>query len=163
MRAAWTGLIALDNRLAHVAHAAREPIMAQLRLAWWRDRLGEPASAWPRGEPLLALLGAWDAERAALVALVEGHEAQGVGGDGGAARDQARAGSIHALARLAGMAVTPAIAAAAVAWAEGAPIRGRGLPRALRPLLLLRHFDAARDQPGWRVLAGAIRKGWFGV
>ena len=43
--------------------------MIQLRLAWWRDRLREPAADRPLGEPLLAILNAWDSETAALIAL----------------------------------------------------------------------------------------------
>ena len=35
-RPAWAGLLALDARLAGVVRAAREPVLGQLRLAWWR-------------------------------------------------------------------------------------------------------------------------------
>ncbi len=136
--------------------------MIQLRLAWWRDRLAEPASAWPRGEPLLALLSAWDAERSALVALVDGWEAQGVGEDGGGALDQARAGAILALTRLSGLPETPAMRDAATAWAAGRIMPRTRLPRALRPLLLLDHFASADAQHPLRVMLGAMRKGWLG-
>jgi len=161
LRAAWTGLLALDHRLADAARPGRDAIMIQLRLAWWRDRLGEPASAWPRGEPLLGLLSAWDSERAALIALVDGWEAQTVGEDGGAALDQARAAAILALARMAGLAATPALAQAATDWTQGR-VPQPGLPRALRPLVLLHHFDSAADMPPWRIMLGALRKGLFG-
>lgn len=153
--------MALDHRLADAARPGRDAIMIQLRLAWWRDRLAEPADKWPRGEPLLGLLGAWDAERAALAALVDGFEAQVVGEDGGAAITSARAEAIVALTRLAGLPETPAIRSAAARWAEGlAP--GTGLPRALRPLVLLHHFDSAGDAPAWRIMLGALRKGFVG-
>lgn len=135
--------------------------MVQLRLAWWRDRLAEPAARWPAGEPLLALLAAWDSERAALAALVDGREAQVVGEDGGALLDRARAGAIVALARMAGIGETPEIAAAAADWTQGRGLQTR-LPRALRPLTLLDHFDSAGDAPPWQVMLGALRKGWFG-
>lgn len=135
--------------------------MIQLRLAWWRDRLGEPASAWPRGEPLLGLLTAWDSERSALGALVDGWEAQIVGEDGGVALDRARADAIIALARMAGLSVTPEITQAAADWAEGRGFK-TAMPRALRPLALLQHFENVRDQPAWRVMLGAMRKGWLG-
>jgi phytoene synthase len=154
-------LLALDNRLGYAARPGRDAIMIQLRLAWWRDRLGEPATSWPRGEPLLALLTAWDSERAALTALVDGREAQAVGEDGGAALDRARAGAILALARMAGLSETPALREAAADWAEGLAVKP-GLPRALRPLLLLHHFESATGQSPWRVLLGAMRKGWLG-
>ena len=50
-------------------------MLAQIRLAWWREMFGRPASDWPAGEPLLAQLAAWDAERAGLAALADGWEA----------------------------------------------------------------------------------------
>jgi phytoene synthase len=53
----------------------REPVLAQLRLAWWRDRLAEPAENWPRGEPLLAALTCWQGRHGALAGLVDGWEA----------------------------------------------------------------------------------------
>ena len=162
LRPAWSGLLALDRRLADAARPGRDAIMIQLRLAWWRDRLAEPASAWPRGEPLLGLLIAWDAERAALGGLVDGWEAQVVGEDGGAALDRARAGAIVALARLADIAQTPALAASAADWAEGRGLQNARLPKALRPLVLLDHFDRAGQMPPWRAMLGAVRKGWFG-
>jgi len=162
LRPAWTGLLALDHRLADAARAGRDAIMIQLRLAWWRDRLAEPAAKWPRGEPLLATLGVWDSERPALTALVDGWEAQVVGEDGGVALDRARAGAIMALARMAGLGDSPAVIAAATDWAEGRAVQTT-LPRALRPLVLLQHFENGTDQPPWRVMLGAIRKGWFGA
>jgi len=135
--------------------------MIQLRLAWWRDRLGEPAGDWPRGEPLLGLLRAWDSERSALTALVDGWEAQVVGEDGGVALDRARAGAILALVRMAGLVETPALVNAARDWAQGRQLK-TVLPRALRPLTLLQHFESAADSVPWEVMLVALRKGWFG-
>ncbi len=135
--------------------------MIQLRLAWWRDRLAEPAADWPKGEPLLQVLTAWDSERAALSALVDGWEAQVVGEDGGQALQRARAGAIVALARMAGLPANGTIAEAAADWASGRRLRAP-LPRALRPVILLHHFATTGDSsPVWRVL-GALRKGWLG-
>lgn len=71
----WLTLLALDVRLAGVVRSAREPILAQMRLAWWRDRLRDSAANWPKGEPLLAALTCWGDEHGALVALVDGWEA----------------------------------------------------------------------------------------
>ena len=135
--------------------------MIQLRLAWWRDRLGEPADTWPRGEPLLAILPAWDAERAALAALVDAWEAASVGEDGGAALIAARAGTILALARLAGLPQRETIVRAAQEWAADRPI-GVRLPRALRPLTLLQHFAQTEAGP-LRTLVVAVRKGLVGI
>ncbi|WP_298198052.1 hypothetical protein [Novosphingobium sp.] len=74
-RADWLTVLLLDTRLAAVVRSAREPMLAQVRLAWWRDRLGEESSLWPRGEPLLARLRSWGDTAADLVALVDGWEA----------------------------------------------------------------------------------------
>ncbi|PNU04900.1 hypothetical protein [Novosphingobium guangzhouense] len=68
-------LLALDARLAHLLRHSREPMMAQLRLAWWRESLGQSADQWPDGEPLLALLKSWKGHHGGLVALVDGWEA----------------------------------------------------------------------------------------
>ncbi|MFC0203933.1 hypothetical protein [Novosphingobium soli] len=67
-------LLALDARLAHLLRHSREPMMAQLRLAWWRESLGQSSEQWPSGEPLLALLRTWGGGHGGLVALVDGWE-----------------------------------------------------------------------------------------
>ncbi len=55
---------------------ASEPLLGQVRLAWWRDQLGTPVSGRPRGDSLLDLIGtAWDGGEAALLELVDGWEA----------------------------------------------------------------------------------------
>lgn len=74
MRSDWLTFLALDDRLGRVVRTAREPILAQIKLAWWRDRLGADPAGWPKGEPLLARLAGWE-ERTGLVALVDGWEA----------------------------------------------------------------------------------------
>lgn len=50
-------LLELDNRLLAIAAKGHEPVLKQLRLAWWREQL-EKADAVPRGEPLLARIAA---------------------------------------------------------------------------------------------------------
>jgi len=168
MRAAWAGLLALDRRLADAARADREPIMIQLRLAWWRERFGEPASAWPAGEPLLAVLSAWDRERAALAGLVDGYEARNVGEDGGAELARARLAAISALARLSGAAEDSAIRDAAAQWLglPDAPPKHARLPRAMRPLAILRGMalrEASGDAvPAWRAFLVILRAGLLG-
>ena len=145
----WEGLLSLDKRLADAARAGRDPLMIQLRLAWWRDRFDAPAGDWPAGEPLLALLKAWDGERTALRAVVDGWEAQIVGEDGGVALGKARVEAVMALARLCGATSDENVRRAAAEWLGlqspglSAPI----LPRALRPLAILRGM-ALRDTSG---------------
>ncbi|MES2492062.1 MAG: hypothetical protein V4579_02130 [Pseudomonadota bacterium] len=73
-RADWLTLLSLDARLAGVVRQAREPILAQLRLAWWRDRLGGDPAARPPADPLLAWLTEWDQPQA-LGGLIDGWEA----------------------------------------------------------------------------------------
>ena len=72
-RAPTLALFLLDTRLAGFVRRGGEPLMAQMRLAWWRDTLrGTPADR-PRGDPLLDMLRAWRTP-APLVALVDGWE-----------------------------------------------------------------------------------------
>ncbi len=74
VRPAWLAVLALDARLGQQLRSQREPILTQIRLAWWRDRLREPAGEWPQGEPLLEALCAWHGQHGQLVALVDGWE-----------------------------------------------------------------------------------------
>jgi phytoene synthase len=46
-------LYALNHELGHVAEAAREPMMAEIRLQWWRDALEEARAGKPRGHDVL--------------------------------------------------------------------------------------------------------------
>lgn len=73
-KAAMLALLALDARLAKALRGRREPIAAQLRLAWWRDALARPAAEWPGGEPVLEMLRSWS-DPSCLGALVDGWEA----------------------------------------------------------------------------------------
>ena len=68
-------LFALDTRLAGLLRNSREPMLAKLRLAWWRENLERDGEAWPAGEPLLAALRSWNGDHTALTALVDGWEA----------------------------------------------------------------------------------------
>jgi phytoene synthase len=148
-RPLWSSYFALEARLAETGRRTSQPMMTQLRLAWWRDRLSTPASDWPQGEPLLAALVPWDRERGALVALVDGWEALLVGDDAGRALAEARICIMVALARLLGIDAAPGIEAAARVWLapEGA-MSASPLPRSMRPLAVLRLLavrDAARQ------------------
>lgn len=50
-------ILAFDNRLAHVVLKSREPMIAQLKLAWWNDVIGRPRESRPSGEIMLSALG----------------------------------------------------------------------------------------------------------
>jgi phytoene synthase len=139
-------------------------MLAQIKLAWWRDQFSKNASQWPDGEPLLALLHAWDAERAALEHLVDGWEACGIANDGGVALRAARVEALLALARLSGEADDPdAVRQAALEWQDGAaqektPV----LSRAMRPLMVLRRLSFDSEAPPALRLVRAMRSGLFG-
>ena len=124
-------------------------MLAQLKLAWWRDRLGADSALWPKGEPLLARLAAWS-DPSRLIALVDGWEAllaePPVDGDqfaaGRAAAVEALAGQLGAAREAAGP-TARAWAMAELALDQAASLAGTDrqplprLPRVLRPLAVL--------------------------
>jgi phytoene synthase len=152
------GLLALDARLATALRQRGEPVLVQMRLAWWRETLAADPGGWPSGEAVLELLRGWR-DPAALVALVDGWEAllgemfdaaameafavgrvagfaqlaRELGSDPAAAAAAAR---WWALGDLAANLSDPAERAAAVEVAAALPPIPR-LPRALRPLAVL--------------------------
>ncbi|MEM6585279.1 MAG: hypothetical protein AAF692_05950 [Pseudomonadota bacterium] len=64
-----------DARLARLVTATSEPMLGQVRLAWWRDTLGMAVSERPRGDEVLDAIGQhWVGAEDALVALVNGWE-----------------------------------------------------------------------------------------
>ncbi|MBX7481227.1 hypothetical protein [Qipengyuania qiaonensis] len=72
----WLAALALDGRIGRMVLGASEPMLGQVRLAWWRDQLGKPVEERPRGDVLLDLIGRnWAHAESALVALVDGWEA----------------------------------------------------------------------------------------
>lgn len=65
----------LDHRLGRIVAATSEPMLGQMRVAWWRERLMEQPQARPAGDAVLDAIGAHFAGReAALIALVDGWE-----------------------------------------------------------------------------------------
>ncbi|WP_294032667.1 hypothetical protein [Sphingopyxis sp.] len=77
-RAAMAALWGLTARLTKLLLDAREPLIGQIKLAWWRDMaamIANDPAALPKGEPLLAELRASWAGRDGLDALVEAAEA----------------------------------------------------------------------------------------
>ena len=68
-------LMEFDLRLAEIVRSIKEPLLAQMRLAWWRDELAKSPEDRPKGEPLLAAFGeVWRGKEPALRALVDGWE-----------------------------------------------------------------------------------------
>lgn len=65
----------LDARIARIVAATTEPILGQMRLAWWRDTLAVPMEQRPRGDAILDGIGdLWLGYEPALVALIDGWE-----------------------------------------------------------------------------------------
>ena len=190
-RAPWLALLALDARLALLVRGARDPLLGQIKLAWWRERLAEDAGRWPAGEPVLAALRAWNGGHTALVAMVDGWEellgdaalpeaaitrhAAGRAASltalatvlGHSAHEKAvRAmGEEWALADFAAHAADPAHRDRAQTLALSGPWQSARLPRDLRPLAVL-HALARRslqDSRGPLIdLAVAMRVGLLG-
>jgi 15-cis-phytoene synthase len=191
--ARWLGLMALDQRLAATVRTAREPMLAQIRLAWWRERLSDAPGNWPAGEPLFPLLASWGEDAGLLLPLVDGWEELIAPAPlpAGAFHPlaEARAAAMVAIARAQGKTADARQMAGDWALADLASrvshpqeqavlaemLRERGwrsvrLPAVLRPLAVL-HALAARDLRKGRVtatvspggLAVAMRVGLFGV
>jgi len=65
----------LDRRLARIVSATTEPMLGQMRLAWWRETLGQHPTGRPRGDAVLDAIGKeWRSEEGTLVDLVNGWE-----------------------------------------------------------------------------------------
>lgn len=179
-RPALAALLALDLRLGRIGQQAGEPLIAQLKLAWWRDQFGKPVPEWPVGEPLLGSLGALGFAGADLVELVDGWETVTVGEVVGeeelAALARGRAAAWRASSRLLDEREQgDAIAHAAKLWTAGeVGSRALGdralpsLPRHMRPLAILAALGrraCERDEPlldGPAAMALAMRVGIFG-
>ena len=162
-RPATAALFTFDARLGELVAKASEPLLGQLRLAWWRDEMGKPVPERVKGDPVLDALGqSWAGEEAALVGLVDGWElllgealgesalegfaasrAEAFGalarllGAVPSAEAAARAGSVWALADFASRTSDPAERDGAVALALGYGRNPAPRARVLRPLAVL--------------------------
>jgi len=184
-------LLALDTRMASLLRNSREPMLAQLRLAWWRETLQRDASEWPVGEPILQALGSWQNGHGALTALVDGWEAltsaaplpavsfetmaegrgaafaalAGVVGTPTDVEGARALGKAWALADLSARLSHPAEQEAAHQLRQADQSRYPSLSRAMRPLVVL-HGLAQRELVGEgrsrASLLTALRLGWFG-
>lgn len=184
-------VLALDARLAVIVRRRHEIVLAQMRIAWWRDMLAGPRMLWPRGDPVLGMLREWR-DPAPVAALADGWELLLDEILGPAAIDgfaQGRERALAAAAHELGLAVDDDVALAARYWAladlaanlsdpaerEEVVALSRTLPppprlpRALRPLAVLAGLGArSLRQGGAPLLSGstgalcALRLGLFG-
>lgn len=124
LRDALTIFFDFDSRLARIVSATNEPMLGQMRLAWWRDTLGTEPKDRPQGDAVLDAIGArWGEATPALVALVDGWETMlsepPLPREAAAAFADGRAQALAGLARLgqASEPVTQAIKSAGRIWA----------------------------------------------
>lgn len=162
-RQALATLFGLDAQCAAIVRQAREPLLAQMRLAWWREAVLKGEGERPRGEPVLDGLAEWQGEEEALAQMVAGWEylVSESGLDRSAIRAfaEARGAAFSAFARLtgnepfmdragrAGMRWALADLAAHLSRGEErqlvlletatVPLGRERLPRALRPVAVL--------------------------
>ena len=83
-RPALYALYAFNAELAHIAAAAREPMVAQIRLQWWRDAIELVAPGMKTGNPvadaLAATILAHNLPRDRLTGMIDAHT-PGISGD----------------------------------------------------------------------------------
>jgi 15-cis-phytoene synthase len=60
VRDAFALLLQFDERLSDIVSRISEPMIGQLKLAWWRDALNAAPGQRPKGEPLLSALSELD-------------------------------------------------------------------------------------------------------
>lgn len=75
---AFETLLELDATLGNAVRAARDPVLGQIRLAWWRDALESSARSATTADPVLsairALIARHDVIQGLCVAMVNGWE-----------------------------------------------------------------------------------------
>jgi phytoene synthase len=75
LRSALSIALQLDRRLARIVGRTHEPMLGQMRLAWWREALGKRVEDRPRGDAVLDGIGHhWQGREAALARMVDGWE-----------------------------------------------------------------------------------------
>jgi len=180
-------MLLLDAQLARIALTAREPMLAQLKLAWWRDTIAGPArsqghplaqeleTSWPEGrEPLSGLVDAWEDVAAGERLLAAAQAVAGARSAAFAAAARAEPGGACASAALRWTLVALAVRHPGESERENmlAAAREIGpapLPRDLRPLALLDGLARRALERGEVALLGdrlsplaALRLGIFG-
>lgn len=122
LRGALTILFELDHRLARIVAATTEPMLGQMRIAWWRDVLSSPPHDRPVGDAVLDGIGEhWMERERALIDLVDGWEhmlaTPSLGEADAEALISARCEAILAVFGVHDRGAAPSYEAAARAWA----------------------------------------------
>ncbi len=179
-RSAMAAISALDARLARAAMEASEPIIAQMKLAWWRDRFDATSQHPPVVDPLVQSLAALQLAGTSLCAMVDAWELFAVAEDhrhvpwlqwaegrasGWAAvaariagpewgETAQRAGQRWYLAEWAAGLSDPDLRAGIVEAGRGLGAKPVGLPRSLRPYAVLDALARRSLEHGEHPLAG---------
>ena len=129
LRGPLTIALQLDRRLARIVMRTSEPMLGQMRLAWWRDVLGKPAAERPGGDVVLDAIDVhWAGREAALVQMVDGWEvlvtAERIGPDEAAGFGTGRGAFFVALAANASPAIKQSAASAGFRWALADAVTG---------------------------------------
>jgi len=146
-------LYAFYRELAHAVEAAREPMVLDIRLAWWRETIGDARAGRPRehhvARALAAALAAHDLPQAVFARMIEARasEAGGMAFAGAAEAEEHADATSGALMRMAcrvlGEDADEAARAAGIAYALAG--RTQGLYRNVDTARIARwHLDAVR-------------------
>ncbi len=170
VRARLKWLMMLDQRLSDVLDRAREPMIAQLRLSWWRDALKSAPDKRPKGEPLLMALQLIKPDAALItagLALVDAFEILATSAnlqDHDDARKQRVSAICDAYGDWIGYAdsADSCIEKLVVWWANPVGSVPQSLPRIHRPLSILalaEHMEASQNgrlalRLNWHALTG---------
>jgi 15-cis-phytoene synthase len=179
LRKDFAALLALDAQIGKIVRTAKEPMLARIRLAWWREQLEGLEAAPPPADPILqavrVLLQRHDVNGGALVPMVNGWETllEELPLDEGALTEYAagRGGTLFEMAdRIAKSASGVDAKVCGQAWAHNDLVRFSGvgaarkcavfMPKALRPFAIFARFaerDVA-DGPERRARPGSPRR-----
>jgi phytoene synthase len=120
-RRALTIFLELDIRLARIVAGTNEPMLGQMRIAWWREQLGNASDQRPSGDAVLDGIGqCWEGHESALIALVDGWEfmlAEELDQAAANAFARGRAAPFVALGEMAGASMPAGAVTAARRWA----------------------------------------------
>jgi 15-cis-phytoene synthase len=172
VRARLRWLLSLDQRLSDVLNRASEPMIAQLRLSWWRDALKSAPDKRPKGEPLFAALGEIEPDAAVIdasLALIDAFEILAVDTDAEAqslARMQRVTAICDAYAIWAGCGQSnrAQIDQVARSWGSLATPIPKSLPRLLRPISIMalaEHLETSAAEPG--LSRRGVRLNWHAL
>ena len=172
VRARLKWLLSLDERLLAILERTSEPMIAQLRLSWWRDAMNAESDKRPKGEPLFAALGEIEPDAAVIdasLALIDAFEILAIDADVEAqslARMQRVTAICDAYAIWAGCGQSHRAQIDQVAcwWGNLAKPIPKSLPRLLRPISIMalaEHLETSAAEP--RLFRNGVRLNWHAL